>query len=106
MVNGLQLSALILLSVVISGFLICILYLCRSKKVDAFLVLTWAIGLLTAITELIFEIYWYDRGFFTSIGGNVTIFLLMSGEGILYWLVAFEFYMSALTMEEILFKKP
>jgi hypothetical protein len=65
----------------------------------------WGIGLVTSISALLLTTFFYDQNFGNTWGGFTVIFLLESGQGVLYFMVAFEFYTSALTMEEILLKK-
>ena len=90
----------------ILGFLISAYYMFRSKKIFFFVAFALAVGMLAAITGLSLGIHWTDKCFEISWNGTFDIFLLISSEGILYWLVAFEFYTSAVTMDQILLNKP
>jgi len=97
---------IIIASIPIIGFLISTWYLFRSKRIHAFVVLLWGIGLVTAISGLLLTAFFYNQNFGNTWGGFAVIFLLESGQGVLYFMVAFEFYTSALTMESILLTKP
>ena len=97
---------IVIASIPIIGFLISTWYLFQSKRTHAFVVLLWGIGLVTAVSGLLLTAFFYNQNFGNTWGGFVVIFLLESGQGVLYFMVAFEFYTSALTMESILLNKP
>lgn len=86
-------------------FIISTFFLLRAKRIHSFVGLLWAIGLVTSIVALLLTTYFHDQNFGNTWGGFTVIFLLESGQGVLYFMVAFEFYTSAITMEEILLKK-
>lgn len=90
----------------ILAFLICAIFLVRSKQVHIFIGLSWGTGLVTAIAGIFVTLNWQNPNFGAEWRGIFAVFLVISGTGLLFWLVAFEFYTSALTMEDILFKKP
>ena len=58
--------------------------------------------MITSITGLYLELHWNDSNDGTAFAEAFAAYLFESGQGILYWLVAFEFYTSALTMEGII----
>ena len=90
---------IVIASIPIIGFLISTWFLFQSKRTHAFVVLLWGIGLVTAVSGLLLTAFFYNQNFGNTWGGFVVIFLLESGQGVLYFMVAFEFYTSALTME-------
>ena len=91
--------------IAILGFLTSTVFLWRAKKVHFFVGLSWGIGLATAIAGFFVTLNWQNPNFGAEWRGIFAVFLVISGSGLLFWLVAFEFYTSALTMEDILFKK-
>jgi hypothetical protein len=97
---------IVITSVPILGYLISIYFLLKSRKIHPFVGLMWAIGFVTAIAALVLAASFENKNFGTTWFGFVLIFLLASGQGVLYFMVAFEFYTSATTMEEILMNKP
>lgn len=90
----------------ILGFIVSAFYLFRSKKIHPLIALSWSIGTITSIIGLYLILHWNDSNHRIDFGHNFAIYLFECGQGILYWLLAFEFYTSAQTMEEILFYKP
>ena len=78
----------------------------RARPIYFFVGLSWGIGLATSIAGLFETLYWDDPVFFAEWKGMFTVFLVICGESLLFWVVAFEFFASALTMEDILFKRP
>ena len=106
MVDLLVLAGLTVSSIPIFGFLVSAIFLFRSIKFHAFLMALWGIGLVTAISAFFNEFYcWQDKSFGTSPASITLVFVLESGQGVLYLMVAFEFYTSTLTMETLLLKK-
>ena len=93
-------------SIPIIGFFVSAIFLLRSKKFHVFLIAFWAIGLVTAICAFINEFYWQDQNFETSSAASYLVFVLECGQGVLLFMIAFEFYTAALYMETILFNKP
>ena len=90
----------------IIAFLISAFFMWRSQKVHFFVGLSWVIGLATAIAGLFEVLNWQNPMFGAKWSGIFTIFLVLCGQSLLFWLVAFEFYTSALTMEDILLNRP
>ena len=93
-------------SVPIIAFLISIYILFKAKRIHPFVRLTWVVGFLTSISALILTIVFGNKQFGTTWECFFVIFILEGGQGILYFMAAFEFYTSASTMEEILLNKP
>jgi len=78
----------------------------RARPIHFFVGLSWGVGLTTAIAGLFETINWNDRVFLAEWKGMFTVFLVLCGQSLLFWLVAYEFFASALTMEDILLKRP
>ena len=92
--------------IAILGFLTSTVFLWRAKQVHFFVGLSWGIGLATAIAGFFETLNWQNPGFAAEWKGIFTVFLVICGQSLLFWLVAFEFFASALTMEDILLKRP
>jgi len=68
--------------------------------------LSWGIGLATAIAGFFQALHWRDPEFSAERKGIFAIFIVICGQSLLFLLVAFEFFASTLTMEDILLKRP
>lgn len=68
--------------------------------------LTWFIGATTSLIGLRLILNWNNDAIGKEFSHYFEVFLFECGQGILFWLLAFEFYTSAKTMEEILYETP